>query len=136
MTTVINKNGIPFDIDAIATDLNGKADVDLTNCTKPHIVETYQNGTSWYRVYSDGWCEQGGFFGGQSSAQNKVCTFLKPFKDTNYKAHTTVYTTKTKDGYAYWMGTVASYSTTSMTVRLDTNAYYEGAWWSASGFIQ
>ena len=28
---VYNKNGTPFDIDAIATDLNGKADVDLTN---------------------------------------------------------------------------------------------------------
>ena len=32
MTDIVyNKNGIPFDIDAIATDLNGKADVDLTN---------------------------------------------------------------------------------------------------------
>ena len=32
MTEIVyNKNGIPFDIDAIATDLNGKADVDLTN---------------------------------------------------------------------------------------------------------
>ena len=30
-TTVTNKDGIEFDIDAIATDLNGKADVDLTN---------------------------------------------------------------------------------------------------------
>jgi len=29
--TVYNKNGISFDIDAIATDLNGKADVDLVN---------------------------------------------------------------------------------------------------------
>ena len=24
-----------------------------------HITETYLNGTSWYRVWSDGWCEQG-----------------------------------------------------------------------------
>ena len=31
MTTVYNKNGIEFDIDDIATDLNGKADIDLTN---------------------------------------------------------------------------------------------------------
>ena len=31
MTIVTNKNGIEFDIDDIATDLNGKADVDLTN---------------------------------------------------------------------------------------------------------
>ena len=34
MTDIVyNKNGIPFDIDALATDLNGKADVDLTNIT-------------------------------------------------------------------------------------------------------
>lgn len=30
---VYNKNGIPFDIDTIATDLNGKADRDLINCS-------------------------------------------------------------------------------------------------------
>ena len=54
------KTDIQVDIDEIATDLNGKADVDLSNCTKPHIVETYVNGTSWYNIYSNGWCEQGG----------------------------------------------------------------------------
>lgn len=73
------KTDIQVDIDAIATDLNGKADVDLTNCTKPHIVETYVNGTSWYRVYSDGWCEQGGVY-----TSGNTLTFIKPFKDTNY----------------------------------------------------
>ena len=26
----------------------------------PQITETYSNGSSWYRVWSDGWCEQGG----------------------------------------------------------------------------
>ena len=30
-TTVTNKNGIEFDIDALATDVNGKADKDLSN---------------------------------------------------------------------------------------------------------
>ena len=32
MTEIVyNRNGVPFDIDNIATDLNGKADCDLTN---------------------------------------------------------------------------------------------------------
>ncbi|MGN1125540.1 MAG: phage tail protein [Candidatus Gastranaerophilaceae bacterium] len=47
-----------------------------------YIVETYTNGTSWYRVYSDGWCEQGGQYGVASATG--VYTFLKPFKNTNY----------------------------------------------------
>lgn len=32
MTEIVyNRSGVPFDIDSIATDLNGKADCDLTN---------------------------------------------------------------------------------------------------------
>lgn len=76
------KTQIQVDIDEIVTDLSNKANKDLSNCTQPYITETYVNGTSWYRVYSDGWCEQGGR---QSINNNGVTvTYLKPFKDTNY----------------------------------------------------
>ena len=45
-----------------------------------HVVtQTYINGTSWYRVYSDGWCEQGGH-----ADKGVTVSFIKPFKDTNY----------------------------------------------------
>jgi hypothetical protein len=86
MTDIVyNKNGIPFDIDAIATDLNGKMDKDGINATASVCVETYQNGTSWYRVYSDGWCEQGGQITGlNSSASTYNVSLLKTYKDTSY----------------------------------------------------
>ena len=51
---------------------------DHSNDTKPYIKETYENGTSWYRVWSDGWCEQGGY---QLTGQ---VSFLKNFNNTNY----------------------------------------------------
>lgn len=56
------KTSIQVDIDEIATDLNGKADTDLLNVpnSKGILSESYVNGASWYRIYSDGWCEQGG----------------------------------------------------------------------------
>ena len=44
------------------------------------VVETYQNGTSWYRVWSDGWCEQGGY----STSSNIIITLLKTYANTNY----------------------------------------------------
>lgn len=46
------------------------------------VVETYVNGTYWYRKYSDGWIEQGGSttFPNNFAAQNLVI----PFKNTNY----------------------------------------------------
>ena len=49
----------------------------------PHVVETYSNGTDWYRVYSDKWCIQGGRIAGISNA-NTTITFKKAYKDTNY----------------------------------------------------
>ena len=49
----------------------------------PHIVETYVNGTSWYRVYSDGWIEQGGYVT-SSGSQGKTVNMLKSFNNTNY----------------------------------------------------
>ena len=50
------------------------------------VVETYQNGTSWYRVYSDGWCEQGGLRGAGATGSVETITLLKQYKDTNYIA--------------------------------------------------
>lgn len=84
------KTEIEVDIDEIATDLNGKADVDLSNCTKPHIVETYVNGTSWYRVYSDGWIEQGGYTSSIPNNSTSTISLLKSFSNTNYSVMATV----------------------------------------------
>ena len=35
---------------------------------------------SWYVVYNDGWCEQGGYVSGQ----DQTISFLKVYRDTNY----------------------------------------------------
>ena len=79
------KTDIQIDIDEVATDLNGKADADLSNVptSKGILTETYVNGTSWYRVYSDGWCEQGGLVTNYS-ANGTPITYLKTMKNTNY----------------------------------------------------
>lgn len=96
------KTEIESDIDQIATDLNGKADTDLTNLsnglantickTKPStsstassakpavVVQNYRSGKNWYRVYSDKWCEQGGY----SSTATTTINLLKTYADTSY----------------------------------------------------
>ena len=47
------------------------------------VTETYRNGWSWYRVYSDGWCEQGGYYdvGGHTIG---TVSLLKPYKHADY----------------------------------------------------
>lgn len=66
----------------IEEKLVDKADSDLSNCTKPYITETYKNGTNWYRIWSDGWCEQGGKLVSSISGTGFLTvSFLKPFSE-------------------------------------------------------
>lgn len=74
--TYVNQEDI--DLAQIESDLNNKLNSDHSNDTKPYITETYENGTSWYIVWSNGWCEQGGY---QLTGQ---VSFLKNFNNTNY----------------------------------------------------
>lgn len=50
----------------------------------PAVVETYSDDDgNWYRVYSDGWVEQGGLYKGNNN-QSGTLTLLKPYSDLNY----------------------------------------------------
>lgn len=90
---------INVDINQIATDLNGKADKDLMNLEINSnfstslnnagirtVVETYTNGTQWYRLWSDGWLEQGDTYAYISNAGDMTFTLLKPFASPSYTA--------------------------------------------------
>lgn len=71
------------DIDEIMTDLNGKVSkADLIEVRT--VIESYVNGTSWYRAWSDGWCEQGGTVSCSMASSGQVFGLLKTFIDTNY----------------------------------------------------
>ena len=136
------KTDIQVDIDEIATDLNGKADTDLSNCTRPHIVETYSNGFSWYRVYSDGWCEQGGCVQPSSSTLNYQVVFIKPFINNNYNiaicansidAWTSISTTVGGDSIILWTAAINRKSTTGFYFCRAHNVWQ--SFWVASGYI-
>ena len=47
------------------------------------VVESYRNGTEWYRVWSDGWVEQGGSATYKGTSGTTI-TFSHPFSDTNF----------------------------------------------------
>ena len=133
------KTDIQVDIDNIATDLNGKADVDLSNVptSKGILTESYKNGSSWYRVYADGWCEQGGEMSGASTN----LTFLKAFINSNYTFMATARIAG--DNLAYTMHTIITNKTAS-TVKLTIGQYGQGGTaqsgyihcWRACGYIR
>ena len=49
--------------------------------THKHVNETYNDGTNWYRKWSDGWLEQGGHI---LTGSDGNVTFLIPFHDDRY----------------------------------------------------
>lgn len=94
---------------------------DIANLKSRTIVETYSNGTSWYRVYADGWCEQGGQVTGIAAY-----SFLKPFSNTDYTfiGNSSLIVTKANDAF----------NITDMN--LGTNAKPSVVDWYACGYIK
>ena len=126
------KTAIEVDIDEIATDLAGKADVDLSNCTKPHIVETYVNGQSGYRLWSDKYCEQWGYV-----FNSQTVNLLKTFANTDYNI--------SLGAFSVWTQYITDKYTSSFAVNAGALSgnnwiYYPsygtiGIYWKASGYL-
>ena len=105
---------------------------DHSNDTKPYITEVYQNGNSWYRVWSDNWCEQGGFvpstiFGSGSTAN---IMFLKEYQE-NFVYHVSLEYPSSKHLPVCWGYT---YFTTNITVQCSTNSPHCS--WYTCGYIK
>ena len=54
---------------------------DVNAASRGYVVESYHNETEWYRIYSDGWIEQGFY---DTTNADHVVTLLTPMADTNY----------------------------------------------------
>lgn len=99
--------------------------VDYNEMEEVHcVIETYQNGTSWYRIWSDGWCEQGG--SGTSTSTEMQVNLLLPYKDTNYSV-LAVDRGSGKNPYGS-----ESTSTSSFTLYSISGSWYR---WEAKGYI-
>lgn len=126
------KTDIEVDIDEIATDLNGKADIDLSNVptSKGILEESYINGTSWYRTYSDGWCEQGGTITNISGTSISV-NFVKNYQSTSYTALLQRVENVTT---AHYEAHIISKTTSGMTIYPNAQTGLEIDWYTC-GYI-
>lgn len=117
-------------------EANNKANRDFSNVTKPYVKQSYINGTSWYRVWSDGWIEQGGR-GYAHDSQTHTVTFLKTFANANY----------TLEVQMLMLGTAGNISDNTIITAMTANSYAvtgsnvgpAGGWecttsWYACGF--
>ena len=47
-----------------------------------YIVESYRNGTEWYKKYKSGWVEQGGYY--ETIQMGTIVTLPTAFANSNY----------------------------------------------------
>ncbi len=98
-----------------------------TDCIS-YLTETYKNGTSGYKVWSDGYCEQWGKLpAGQANIQVQ---FLKVFADSDYNAHVTAVTNANNKATN---GNIGILTNVGMTVISDSYAY--PLIWEAKGYL-
>lgn len=118
-------------IGSVTTDSSGDIARHSMLSSRLTVVESYVNGTSWYRVWSDGWIEQGG----QLSTLNTTTatlTFLKSFKTLNYSCFANENSSATASSYEerllFYSKTNSSCTYKSMNANTVTWA------WEAKGY--
>ncbi len=94
----------------------------------PHIIQTYENGTSGYEVYSNGKCKQ---WGRMSAGQNISVTYLKKYINQDYTLSYSPVNTTNND---YWVADfcIHSFSETGFVASNNTGIT---AFWQAYGYI-
>lgn len=94
------------------------------------IVRSVKNADgSWYRLYADGWVEQGGVSGGL----NTVVTLPVEMADTDYALVCSgVMETRTNTNAANWSGTSGNRTSTT-TITLGNSVGFDTMGWRVSG---
>lgn len=121
------KTDIEVDIDDIVTDLNNKLDkTDLkpVEC----VIETYHNETDWYRIWSDGWIEQGG----QTNQTAETITLHKEMADTNYSVSVTC---KRGTAPVSGEGDTCGYASSTTQIYTNSGATGYGVYWEVKGYM-
>lgn len=90
------------------------------------IIKEYREGTEWYRIYSDGYLEQGGLLNGSTSIQS--VNFLIPFTEnpTLTFTRTTTRADRSYDNEIY----PQSVSTTNFTFKVYTGNLIDNKWFA------
>lgn len=86
-STIVNTQQVIDDLHEEA--INFKNECSQTLAQSDFVIETFKDGTSWYRLYNSGWIEQGGE-GGDAATTYSV-TLHKEMADTNYSVNLTSY---------------------------------------------
>ena len=113
---------------------DGGDNTQLLNAIKSFIgrmvIETYSSGDSWYRIWSDGWCEQGGIT--DRNGNGDTVNLLKTMPNIKYQVYMFC---KNRQRYAW----ITYISTTQFKFNAadDNSANNDGEFcWCVKGYLE
>lgn len=103
---------------------------------KAYVTKTWRSGTSWYRVWSDGFIEQGGTLTfTDTTTLRKEITFNKPFASSMIGLSLMVGRSSGEAANSAYAYGVYAYSTTKVSVSAwKENGSATTLWWYANGY--
>lgn len=121
-----------MDWSAWTTSMAQKLNKDHSNDEKPYVTEVSNESLmpSWYRVWSDGWCEQGGRFTTATSNSTYTVELLKAMSDTDYQ----VSLASISQSAGIWISDNNQMTTNHFKVYVSSNAG-GGVHWQVRGYI-
>lgn len=94
------------------------------------VIETWHSGTEWYRVYDDGWCEQGGLAAVTNGQSGYSVALHKNYADVDYQVIVSPY------GSAYSTYGYGAYNFTTNGFKIYCSVNTERkVFWQACGYI-
>lgn len=97
------------------------------------IIKEWREGTEWYRIYSNGYCEQGGQRAALSEDDSVILNFHLSFANTEY---TFLESTQINAISSKARSTVCFAEMTTISIKLIQDTYADnGGIWTANGYI-
>lgn len=99
-----------------------------------YVVESYSNGTEWYRLYKSGWLEQGGEVY-HNVKETHTVNLLLPYRDTYYNVTKTIGVdgVYTDTAYVQWVS-IFNYTTTTFDTKSSNVVGLNRFRWKACGY--
>lgn len=107
-STIVNTEQVIADLKQECDDFKNECSATLAQ--GDFVIETYNDGNNWYRLYKSGWIEQGGIYPSSNVSSSIVLTLPTPFTTTNYiimvtgdgnvNAYAPLYNTKTTTSFS------------------------------------
>lgn len=100
-------------------------------------VESYHDDEgNWYRVYPDGWCEQGGYYINKFTGTGQATiSLLKPLNNTNYGVQVSWTNPGTQSPSTVWTGSLRTRTTSNFVINVDSKSYCLAYSWQVCGYI-